>query len=333
MKLGRLQTVLAVSALAAFLVAFPFFASTFLVQEIATQAMWLGIVALSMVFLAGYGGMVSFLQPGLYGVAAYVVAVATVNDNYEWYVAVLLALAFSTGLAFLFGLLAVRTSGIYFLMITLAMGLIIYYFASDNYTVLNGSTGINGVNAPTIGRISFSDPRWFYFLCLATSVIVYTGLSYLGGSQFGLALQGVRDNPRRMRALGYWVEAHRLAAFVVAGFVAGIGGVLGVWFNGSMAPPYIDLTRIVDFLVIAVLGGMSSLGGAFVGAVVFTLVTTYASSWTDRYNTVIGLIFLVIVLFVPNGLGGLGPTIRDRVLQISLRPRSSSTTQEGFRDV
>src|SRR6202011_1530197 len=106
-------------------------------------------------------------------------------------------------------------------------------------------------------------------------------------------------------SLGYAVTAHRIVAFVIAGFVAGIGGILGVWYNGSISPGSIDLTRNINVLVIVVLGGMTYLEGAFVGAIFFTLVTNFASSYTDRFNTVIGIAFLLVALFFPDGLIGL----------------------------
>ena len=293
-------------ALAAFLLTFPLYGGRFLVVQIATQALFLAIVAMSLSFLAGYGGMLSLAQTALYGLAGYAVGIATVSHDGPTWLAVPLALATSTLAAALFGLIAVRTQGIYFLMITLALGMVLYFFANQNYSIFNGHSGINGVRPPTVAGVSFAEARPFYYLVLAAAALIYAGLKYLLRTPFGLALQGIRDNPRRMRALGYWVPAHRMAGFAVAGFVAGVGGVLGVWYNGAISPASIDVPRIIGVLVIAVVGGIAYLEGAFVGALAFTLVTNYASSYTDRYNTVIGLTFLLIVLFSPDGLLGLG---------------------------
>ena len=298
-------------ALALVAASFPFYGGDFLVVQIVAQSIWLGIIAMSLIFLAGYGGMVSLAQTTLYGLAAYTIGILSVRLGQPWYLAVPAALVTAIVGAFIFGLIAVRTRGIYFLMITLAMAMVIFYLANQNYTVFGGHTGINGIRAPTVGPISFRDPTAFYYLALACGLVTWGGLRYIVRSPFGLALQGIRDNHRRMRALGYGVEGHRVAAFVVAGLVAGVGGVLGAWYNGAISPAYIDLARIVNVLVIAVIGGMVYLEGAFVGALAFTLVNNFASSYTDRYNTVIGLTFLLIVLFSPNGLLGLARKFQD----------------------
>ncbi|MBV9280182.1 MAG: branched-chain amino acid ABC transporter permease [Chloroflexi bacterium] len=302
------------------LVTFPLFGSDFQVIQIGAQSLFLGIVALSLAFLAGYGGMVSLAQTAIYGVAGYAFGILAVShpspglgvgplvvtQAYPWWVGAIGGLAAATVVAFLFGLISVRTRGIYFLMITLALGMIVYNFAEENYTILNGHGGIGGEQAPRLAGISFGDPRPFYYLCLVVAALLYLGLTYLVRSPFGLALQGVRDNARRMRALGYWPEAHRIAAFTLGGFVAGVGGILGVWYYQTISPGSIDLTRTIDILIIAVVGGLIYFEGAFLGALIFVLVNNFASSYTDRYNTVIGLTFLLIVLFSPNGIVGLG---------------------------
>ncbi len=304
---NRLAGVAGVAA-AAGLVALPLVGSRFIVLQIGAQSLVLAIVAMSLIFLAGYGGMVSLAQTTLYGLAGYAVGIVTVSHAGPTWAAVLAALVTATLTAFVFGLVAVRTQGVYFLMITLALGIMVYSFANQNYTLFNGHTGINGIRPPTVGGISFGDPAPFYYLALAVAALVYGGLRYLLRTPFGLALQGTRDNPRRMRALGFWVPAHRVAAFALAGFVAGLGGILGAWYNGAISPAYIDVTRITAVLVIAVVGGIAHLEGAFFGALAYTLVTNFASSYTDRYNTAIGLTFLLIVLFSPDGLIGIGRT-------------------------
>lgn len=150
-----------------------------------------------------------------------------------------------------------------------------------------------------------SDPTTFYYITLLVAVLVYLGMRYMMGSPFGLAFQGIRDNAQRMQSLGFNIFAHRVAAFTLAGLIAGIGGILGAWYNGAISPGSIDLTRTINLLIIAVLGGLVYLEGAFVGAVFFTLITNFASSFTDRFNTVIGLAFLLVALFFPDGLIGL----------------------------
>ncbi len=304
--------------IALFLLAFPLFASVFFVVQIGIQSLFLGIVALSLVFLAGYGGMVSLAQVALYGAAGYVLAILTITYNQPWYVGVVAGLAGSTLLAVIFALISVRTQGIYFLMITLAEAMFVFYYADQDRIFTNGHTGINGVTPPAVGPLVLADPKTFYYMVLIVAVLTYLGMRYLVRTPFGLALQGIRDNPQRMQSLGFNVPAHRIAAFTLAGFIAGIGGVLGVWYNGAISPGSIDLTRTINVLVIAVLGGLSYFEGAFVGAVFFTLITNFASSFTDRFNTVIGLAFLLVALFFPDGLIGLS----RRIIQLTSRTTS-----------
>jgi branched-chain amino acid transport system permease protein len=293
----------AVAAAAVVLVVFPLVATTFLTVQIGFQSLFLATAALSLIFLAQYGGMVSLAQFAFYGVSGYTLAIVTVTYGLPWYLGVLGGLTMSALVAFAFGLVSVRTQGIYFLMITLAMAMLLYFYAEQDRVFTNGHTGINGVLPP--GGPVAAHPVAYYYLALAVSALVYAALRYVVRTPFGLALQGIRDDPQRMRSLGYDVERHRVAAFALAGLVAGIGGVLGVWYNGAISPGTIDLTRTINLLVIAVVGGLTYFEGAFVGAVFFTLITNFASSFTNRFNTVIGLAFLLIAVFSPQGLLGL----------------------------
>ena len=134
----------------------------------------------------------------------------------------------------LFGLIAVRSQGIYLMMLTVALGVGFFYLTEANYDYFGGHGGIPEVISP-IGYTS-QNPALFYYVCLASAAVLYLGVRYLVRTPFGLALQGIRDNPRRMRGLGYWVGFHRVVAFGIAGFIAGVGGVLNVWYNGSISP-------------------------------------------------------------------------------------------------
>ncbi len=305
MTILRVARIACLIAIVLFLLTFPLFASQFLVVQIGIQSLFLGIVALSLIFLAGYGGMVSLAQMTLYGASGYLLAILTVTYNLPWFVGVIAGLLFSTLLAAIFALISVRSQGIYFIMITLAEAMLVFYYADQDRIFTNGHTGINGVQAPTVGSLVLTDPTTFYYMTLLIAALVYLGLRYLVRSPFGLALQGIRDNAQRMQSLGFYVYAHRVAAFTLAGLIAGIAGILGTWYDGAISPGSIDLTRTINILVIAVLGGLSYFEGAFIGATFFVVVTTYASSFTDRFNTLIGLALLAVALFFPDGLVGL----------------------------
>ncbi len=325
---------IALAALVAGLLVFPLFASRFWSVSIGAHALILGIIALSLIFLAGYGGMVSLAQTAVAGLAAYLVALTTVPKlpqqilaipvapDWPAALAVPVALGAATCLGLLIGLIAVRSSGIYLMMLTVALGVGFYYLTEANYDYFGGHGGVPEVVSP-IGYTS-ANPALFYYICLLSAAVLYLGVTYLVRTPFGLALQGIRDNPRRMRALGYWVGLHRVVAFGIAGFIAGVGGVLTVWYNGSISPGTVDLTRMIEILIIAVVGGLVFPAGAFVGALAFVLVDTFASSIPtitipllgdfsprDRFNTLIGLAFLLVVLFSPNGLIGIGQRLAD----------------------
>ena len=225
------------------------------------------------------------------------------------------ALAIGTAVSVLVGWLSVRTEGIYTIMITLAMGVAFYYLALQNYTVFNGFQGFQRVYPPTVFGIDWRQPIPFYFLALALALAGYFFVKYLVRAPFGIALQGIRDNPRRMNALGYNVTAHRVAAYAVAGFIAAVGGLLLVWYNGLITPGSVGTSWLINILVIAVLGGIKHPIGPFIGALVFVLLQTFAIDVIDRerFNLVIGGAFLLIVLFSPDGLLGLWSRLSARL--------------------
>ena len=160
---------------------------------------------------------------------------------------------------------------------------------------------------PVLFGVPFRDPHLFYYVALAAAAALYAGVLYLVRTPFGLVLQGIRDNPRRVAALGYDVALHRIAAFGVAGFIAGCGGVLTTIYNIGISPGSIGLGASVNILIISVIGGLGHPAGAFVGSLIFAVFDTFAASLydRDRFNTLIGLVFLGIVLASPDGIVGL----------------------------
>jgi len=234
------------------------------------------------------------------------------------------ALVLATLFATLVGWLSVRTEGIYTIMITLAIGVAFFYLAQQNYTVFNGHSGFSHVVAPHLGDVDFQQPVPFYFLALGCALAGYFFVVYIVRAPFGIALQGVRDNPRRMNALGYAVTAHRVAAYAVAGLLAAVGGILLVWYNARVSPGSMNTAAMINVLIVAVLGGMKRPIGAFIGALVFVLLQNFAIDLVDRerFNLVIGGVFLAIVLFSPDGLLGLWAKLRSRLV-----PAQSPPTQ------
>jgi branched-chain amino acid transport system permease protein len=292
----------------------PLILPAYWIGTLLTQVLFLGIVAASLIFLSAYGGMVSLAQVAVYGVAGFVVGNATTNGNTKglnlgwnpWW-GVVVGIAIAVAAAALFGALASRSVGIYFLMITLTYSVIANLFFGQ-VTDVSGFGGISGIPTPhVIGRAEAHQNK-LYYVCLAASLAVYALLRYLVRTPFGMALQGIRDDEVRMSSLGYNVTLHRTIAFAFAGFVAAVGGVLFVWWNGHIDPASIDLSATIDVLVIAVVGGLYRIEGAWVGALFFVIVNNYSQRIGfigPRFHTLIGAIFLVIVLVSPGGLVGL----------------------------
>ncbi len=302
---------------------YPLVATPFFTYQIGGQALVLGLIALSLTLLAGYGGMVSLGQMTVAGIAGYCIAIfgssaaVHISLGWPWWLAATLAVLIATVAATGIGWLSVRTEGIYTIMITLAIGVAFYYLCLQNYTLFNGFAGFQKVQAPTAFGLDWREPLPFYYLALAAALGGYLLVSWLVRTPFGLALQGVRDNARRMNALGFAVTAHRIAAYAVAGFLAAIGGVLLTWYSGLIVPGSIGTGALLKILVIAVLGGIRHPIGAFIGALVYVLLQTFAmdvlgDSHRDRYNLVIGSVFLLIVLFSPDGLLGWWAWVRRR---------------------
>ncbi len=292
----------------------PVILNTYWVSALLTQMLFLGIVAASLIFLNAYGGMVSLAQVSIFGIAGFVLGNVTTNGNTKgmnlgWspWLGVLLGIGISTLVALLFGALASRSVGIYFLMITLTYSVIANLFFGQ-VTSVSGFGGISGISAPgLVGNVD-AHPNRLYYIALVTALVVYAVLRYVLRTPFGLSLQGLRDDPVRMSSLGYAVAWHRTIAFGFAGLVAAIGGVLFVWWNGHIDPASIDLTATIDVLVIAVIGGLYRLEGAWVGALFFVIINNYSERISfvgERFHTLIGAIFLVIVLVSPGGLIGL----------------------------
>jgi branched-chain amino acid transport system permease protein len=316
--------------------AYPLVAPPFFTFQIGAQALVLGLIALSLTFLAGYGGMVSLAQMTVAGIAGYMYAIfatsgTDISLGWPWGLAVFLALAIATVCGILIGWLSVRTEGIYTIMITLAIGVAFFYLVQQNYSVFNGFQGFQSVKAPRVFGRELRDPVPFYYLTLFWALAGYLAVKYLLRAPFGVALQGIRDNPRRMAALGFNVTAHRVAAYAVAGLIAAVGGILMVWYNGLVSPGSVGTSWLINILIIAVLGGMRHPIGPFIGAIIFVLLQNFAVDLVDRerFNLLIGAVFLIIVLFSPDGLLGWWAGGAARLRAASARERLGRRIETG----
>jgi branched-chain amino acid transport system permease protein len=316
----------------------PLYLSTYWVGQLLTQMLFLGIAAASLIFLSAYGGMVSLAQISVYGIAGFVLGNATTNGNTKglnlgwnpWW-GVIVGIAFAVVMAILFGALASRSVGIYFLMITLTYSVIANLFFGQ-VTDVSGFGGISGIPTPGVVGSPDAHPNRLYYISLVVALAVYWLLRYVARTPFGLTLQGVRDDPVRMSSLGYNVALHRTIAFAFGGFIAAIAGVLFVWWNAHIDPASIDLGATIDLLVIAVVGGLYRLEGAWVGALFFVVINNYSQRIGfigPRFHTLIGAIFLVIVVVSPGGLVGLWEQLVNLVTGRRRGPLDRSPVELG----
>lgn len=317
-----------VATLAAFvlLASLTFWAPTFWVS-IATQALIFAIFAMSLDLLLGYGGMPSFGHAAFYGAGAFAVALASLHGLHLGLLPLLAVGVLAAGLLALpIGALCLRVRGIYFLMLTLAFGQMLWGYAFQApRDVLGGSDGLIGVSPPPLDlldnldsalwRLFGSDVRAvgvrnFYNLVLLAAGIAFLALAAVVASPFGRTLEGIRENEHRMRALGFPTYRYRLAAFAIAGAVAGLAGGLATLFNGFANAGELYWTNSGLVLIAAIVGGTRTLVGPALGAFLVLIVQDALSTASQRWPLLLGAIFIGFVVFLPGGLASLGRTLR-----------------------
>jgi branched-chain amino acid transport system permease protein len=304
-----------------------FSGNSYWVSYILTQTFVLGIAAASLTFLAAYGGMVSLAQVALYGICGFILGNLVVTGEakglhlgWDPWLAVVAAIAITTGIGLVFGAVASRSAGIYFLIITLTFGVIASSFFTS-VTDFGGFSGVAGIDSYTPGLVGNpnTEPARIYYIGFVLSILIYVLIRYLVRTPFGIALQGVRDEPIRLRSLGYNVPLIRTLAFGLAGFMASLAGILYGWSIGAVAPATMGLEQTVNLLIIAVIGGLARIEGAWIGAFVFTYLNNElfrndtVPVLGGSFPTIIGFIFLAIVVVSPNGLLGMWDMIAGRV--------------------
>jgi branched-chain amino acid transport system permease protein len=294
-------------------------------DTVLTQTFILGIGAASLVFLSAYGGMISLAQAGLMGIAGYalgnmvserVAGGETKGLLLGWdpTLSVVLAILLTVGIGILFGAVASRSFGIYFLMLTLTYSVIGFLFVSQ-VTQVGGFSPIAGIDRYTPGFMGdvVNDRQRLYYVSLLVAIVVYVLIRYLVRTPFGIALEGIRDEPTRMASLGFNVTLHRTVAFAIGSLIAALGGVLFAWWSGQLSPSDIGLSATIQLLVIAVIGGLTRIEGAWLGAFAYIWISNEVTNripedglWVvgGTFNTVIGLAFLAIVIASPDGLMG-----------------------------
>lgn len=307
------------------LAGFPFVGGEFYV-DLTVTLMILALFALSLDLLVGYTGLVSFGHAAFFGLAGYVLVMVTPESEPAalWF-ALTCCLAAAAAAALVIGWFSVRTSGIYFIMITLAFAQMLFYFFSES-AVFGGSDGlfVNSRPVAAVGsRVLFDldDPLVFYYAVLATLIAGYVLLAIVLRAPFGQVLRGIRINEGRTRALGYPTPRYKLVSFVIAGTLAGLAGMLEAVHTGYVSPGHLSWHESGAILMVVILGGRGTLYGPVLGAFAFGLLRNGLQDITEHWLLFMGLFIVGLVLFMPGGIAGLA----DRLIR---RP-GASPTEEG----
>jgi branched-chain amino acid transport system permease protein len=287
--------------LAAVLATFPLFAGEFYVN-LTSQIFIAAIFAAGLNLLVGYGGLSSLGHASYVGVAAYMSAWLSLNLAMPHWASAPLALAGTTLMACLFGVIALRATGLGFLMITLALSQVLWGLAYRWVAVTNGDNGLSGLTRPQPFGIDLDGASAFYYFCLVITVIALWMISRLVYSPFGAGLRGTRDQARRMAALGHNVGMVRWLTFVYAAFWGAVSGLLYVYYHKYIHPTALSLTSSAEGLLAVIAGGSGTLAGPVIGAAIVVLLKNYVSAFVERWNFLLGLVFVLIVIFMPDGL-------------------------------
>jgi branched-chain amino acid transport system permease protein len=290
--------------------------------NITSQILFYAIFALGVNVLAGYAGLVSLGHAGLFGIAAYAGA-KIMNDGYGHIAVVAGALALTLLAAAVFAVLALRGTGLGFVMITVALGQIVWGVAYRWISLTNGDNGIAIRGRPSPLGLSLASPASFYWATLIVFLVAVASMSVFVASPFGASVRGTRDQARRMNALGYHVWMIRFLAFLFSGFWSGVAGLLYLYYNQFVSPQAVALTASAEALLMVIAGGTATLLGPIAGAALVVIVKNVASAYIERWNFVLGAIFVVIVVFMPEGLVP-GTVRRWRRALAALRPRATA---------
>jgi branched-chain amino acid transport system permease protein len=270
-----------------------------------TQAAIVAILAMSLDVLLGYTGLPSLGHAAYFGVAAYAVGILATDYQRGFVTCLLAGLLLAALTAAVFGLLAIRATGTYFLMITLALGMVVWGLAFRWVSMTKGDNGIAGVPRPDLGLPwNLTAPLPFFYFALTAAVLAWALLGLLVRSPFGMSLMGIRESESRMRALGYNVWLHKYLAFVISGTFAGFAGVLWAYYNGFVSPVDVQLVTSVETLLMVALGGPGTLAGPALGAALIVFLKNFVSVYTKRWLLILGAVYIGVILFAPRGVLG-----------------------------
>ena len=277
---------------------------------------------MSLDLILGYTGLSSLGHAAYLGLGAYSVGILSTMYGRGFWTTLVVGVLLSAAVAAVFGLVALRATGVYFLMITLALGMVVWGLANRWVSLTKGDNGISSIPRPDLGLPwSFAGSAAFYYLALVGFLLAFVLLRVIVRSPFGQTLVGIRESESRMRTLGYNVWLHKYIAFVVAGAIGGFAGVLWAYYNGFVTPSDLDLSVSIETLLMVALGGRSTLVGATVGAAMIVLLKNLVSVYTQRWLLILGLVYIFTIRFAPEGIVG---ALRDWRLWSRLGWRQSA---------
>jgi len=299
----RLKLAAALVAIAA-AVALPYVVSHYQVT-VASLILVSAVLATSINFMAGNVGLLSLGHAGIAASAGYGLAWAALH-GFGLGGQLLIAGGLTVVSSFVFGITSMRTNGIFFLMATLALGMVVFGLSYRMAPITGGENGLSGIRRPSL----FAEYWTFYFAVLAVFVLVTVAVWTVGRSPFGITLRSIRESESRAQSLGYNVAAYKLGAMMISGLVAGVAGVFAVWSIEFISPASGSFVKSALAALMVILGGVGTLLGPLIGASVVLGVEHILSSYIERWPTVLGLIFIVVIIYAPNGIGGVGRDLR-----------------------
>ncbi len=304
------RRLVAMVALLALLAAVPPLAAAFhqpFYLDLFRRIMIFAIAALSLNLILGYGGMISFGHAVFLGIGAYAVGVLAHHGVHSGYLQWPLAIVASALVALVIGAISIRTSGVYFIMITLAFSQMVYYLgiSLEEY---GGDDGMRlTVRSRFPGLVSLDDGIAFYYVVLGILATFTLLVDRLVNSRFGMVIRAARSNDARTRAIGFSPYAYRLTAFVIAGAMCGVAGALLVNHTSYLTPDFMNWTRSGELMFMVILGGIGTALGPVLGAAVLLLLEDFLSAWTQHWQIILGPLLVLAVLFAKRGLAGFLP--------------------------
>lgn len=324
---GCVRTATPAAGLAALALIVYFLLSGTYLSTIFEDVLIFAIAAMGLDFLGGYGGLVSLGQAGFLGLGAYGVGIAETRGFGPW-AAVGIAVGVVIGAALVTGVVAVRVSGITYVIITLAIGQILWGLSYQWTSLTGGDNGIPVTAMPSIGPFSLSDQQTVRVATLIVFLVAFGLLMLMVRSPFGLSLRGMKSNERRLRALGYQTSVQRYLGYVIASSFAGLAGILYVFANLLVSPSTLEFSQDGFLVLMVILGGLGTIWGPVIGSVVIVLFQQEVSIYLSRWQTLMGVVFIAAVIFTPDGIAGLLTAARRALHRVATGAAEAAAQQE-----